>query len=447
MAHTVFLPGSDEERAEMLHDIGVASVEDLFASVPAGMQTSDFNLPAGLSEMEMLRELRRLASRQSSVPACFCGAGFYDHFIPAAVDALSSRGEFLTAYTPYQAEASQGTLQAIYEYQTAIVRLTGMEVANASVYDGGTALFEGLMMAVRATRRSRVLVDEGVHPVYRAMLRSFTRSLPLECREIPTRDGLADRRRIESELDGETAAVLLQNPNFFGRVDDFSDLASAAGRAGALSVVSTYPISLGCLKTPGEMGADIATGEGQSLGLPLSFGGPYLGFMAVRRELARRLPGRIVGMTEDARKRRGFVLTLQAREQHIRREKATSNICTNEALCALRAVIYLSLLGRRGLVETAERCAAAAGYARERLLAIPGVEPYEPGPFFNEFALRLPRHAGEVVAQILRDGIAAGFPVGRYAPGLDRVLLVAVTEKRTAEEIDRLADSLKNALC
>ncbi len=446
MGHTSFIAsGADDIRA-MLAASGVADFDGLFAEIPAAYQAAAFDLPAGRPELEMMRQFQELAARTGGVRLNFCGAGFYDHYIPAAVDALTSRGEFYTAYTPYQPEASQGTLQAIYEYQTAIVRLTGMDVANASLYDGGTALFEALMMALKATRRRRVLVDQGVNPGYRAMLRTYTRHLDLDFQELPLAGGRADRAAFGRLLDKNTAAVIVQNPNFFGCVDDYSDLCAQARAAGALALMSAYPVALGLLQTPGAMGADLVTGEGQSLGLPLSFGGPYLGFMAVRREHVRKMPGRIVGATQDAQGRRGFVLTLQAREQHIRREKASSNICTNEALCALRAVVYLSLLGRTGFARLAETCAARAAAARERLCRLPGVRPAFDQPFFNEFAVTLPRPAGPVVERLLAEGIVAGFPAGTQYPGMDNVLVVACTEKHTAADLDGLAQALAGAL-
>lgn len=446
MSHTNYLSESLAEQQEMLRRIGAGSFDDLFSEIPKRLQNSSFQIPPGRSEMELMASMRSLASQNSTSLINFCGGGFYDHFIPSAVDSLSSRGEFFTAYTPYQAEASQGTLQAIYEYQTAIVRLTGMEVSNASIYDGGTALFEGMMMALHATGRPRVLVDEGVNPIYRAMLRCYTKNLSIDYREIPLQNGLSDRRYYRRELGSEVAAVVFQNPNFLGCIEDYSEVITEAHKAGALAVTSCYPISLGILKTPGEMGADIATGEGQSLGLPLSFGGPYLGFMATRKALVRRMPGRIVGAAQDAQGRPGYVLTLQAREQHIRRQKATSNICTNEALCALRASIYLSLVGKIGLVELAGQCASLAGYARERICSISKVRQAFAAPFFNEFAIRLPLDAAEVVGRLIESGIAAGFPVGRYYKGMDDVLLVAVTEKRTRKDIDLLAAHLAAAL-
>ena len=435
----------DDEKA-MLAAIGAKSFDDLFAHIPAEFQSDEFNLPQGLSEMEMMQQIRAVARKNSSDLTNFCGAGFYDHFIPAAVNSLTSRGEFFTAYTPYQPEAAQGTLQAMFEYQTAITRLTNMEVSNASLYDGGTALFEGMMMALRITKRNRVLVDEGVSPIYRTMLRSYTRNLKIEYREVAMSGGLADRAAFAKQLDSTVGAVLLQNPNFFGCLDDLTDVIAQTHSAGAVAVVSAYPISLGVVKTPGEMDADIVTGDGQSLGLPLSFGGPYLGFMATKKKYVRNMPGRIVGATKDGQGRRGYVLTLQAREQHIRREKAASNICTNMQLCALRSVIYLSLLGKHGFADVARQCMDRAGYAWTRLKSIKGVEPLYDRPFFNEFALKLPKDAGEVVSDLISEGIAAGFPAGRYYTGMENVLLVACTEKRTKKEIDILAAKLESVL-
>jgi glycine dehydrogenase subunit 1 len=446
MSHTNFCVASEQEKAEMLKAVKAKSFDDLFVDIPAEFQTDSFNIPEGRSELEALQVLRGLAAKNATRLTNFCGAGFYDHFIPAAVDTLSGRGEFYTAYTPYQPEAAQGTLQAIYEYQTAISRLTGMEVSNASLYDGGTALFEGIMMALRTTNRDKVLIDEGVSPIYRTMLRCYTRNLSIQYEEIPVAKGLADRAAFKQKLSKEVGAIVVQNPNFFGCLDDLTDLVEAAHGVGAQAVFSVYPLSLGLLKTPGAMGADVVTGEGQSLGLPLSFGGPYLGFMTTLKKFVRKMPGRIVGATQDAQGRRGYVLTLQAREQHIRREKATSNICTNEALCALRAHIYLSLMGKQGLKDVAQCCASLAAYARERLCSIRGVKPTFEQPFFNEFALTLPRDASDVVSALIDHGIAAGFPVGRYYKGMENVLLLAFTEKRTKEEIDVLAARLEGTL-
>lgn len=441
-----YIPHTEAERREMLAAIGVESVEELFADIPVELRAPALDLPTGCSEWAVRRHLRALATKNASDLVSFLGGGFYDHFIPAAVDSLASRPEFYTAYTPYQPELSQGMLQATYEYQSAICRLTRMEVSNASLYDGGTALYEAVMMALRVTGRRRVVVDGGVSPIYRTMLACYTSNLSIEFAEVAPSHGQSDRDQIARQVDERTAAVILQNPNFFGVVDDFTDIAEQAHNVGALVICSVYPISLGLLKTPGAMGVDIATGEGQSLGLPLSFGGPYLGFLASRQELVRKMPGRIVGATKDCEGRRAFVLALQAREQHIRREKATSNICSNQALCALRAVIYLSLLGKEGVRRVARTCAAKAAYARRRLLAIAGVQPLTDAPVFNEFALELPMDAGEAVNRLVEKGFAAGFPLGRYYPGLENGLLVAVTEQRTREEIGMFAEALEAVL-
>jgi glycine dehydrogenase subunit 1 len=431
----------------MLDTIGAASIDELFAAIPDDLRPKSFDLPPGLSEFAVRRKLHTMAASNATDLVCFVGGGFYDHFIPATVDALSGRAEFYTAYTPYQAEMSQGVLQAMYEYQSAVCRLTGLEVANASLYDGGTALYEAMMMAIRVTRRPKIIIDGCVSPIYRRMMDCYTSNLDIEFDTIPPVQGRTDRDAVRRELDDRTAAVLLQNPNFLGVAEDHTELVAAAHDIGALAVASIYPLSLGLLTSPGEMGFDIATGEGQSLGLPLSFGGPYLGVMACRKKHVRKMPGRIIGAAKDAHGRRGFVMTLQAREQHIRREKATSNICSNQALCAVRAAIYLALLGKEGLRDVAAMCATKARYARERLTAIPGVELFPGAPTFNEFALRLPvANAAEVVSALIERGIAAGFPLGRYYPDLDDCLLVAVTEKRTKEEIGVLAEALEAVL-
>ena len=442
-----YVANTDADRQAMLAELGLRSMDDLFAQVPQELRAKSFDIPRGRAEMEVLAHLRALSEKNSTHLVSFQGGGFYDHYIPAAVDAVISRGEFFTAYTPYQPEASQGTLQAIYEFQSAICRLTNMEVANASLYDGGTALYEAMMMAVRITGRRKIIVDEGVNLICRWMLHSYTSNLSLDLEEVPTRLGLADRGEMSRRLDEETAAVIVQLPNFFGCVDDYTDVADAAHKAGALMIISAYPIALGLLKTPGDMRADIAVGEGQSLGMPLSFGGPYLGFMATRRKYVRKMPGRLVGETKDVDGKRGFVLTLQTREQHIRRETATSNICTNEALCALAALAYLTFLGTQGLQEVARLCAAKAAYTRRRLLEIPGVKPRFDAPIFNEFVIDMPRGASDVIGKLIEKGLAAGFPLDRYYTGMDNCMLVAVTEKRTKEEIGMLAHALEGILC
>lgn len=443
---TSFCASSPDDDRAMLQTLGLTSMDELFAGVPAELQTETFNLPRGMSEMEMMRRVQGLAAANHTSLVNFCGGGFYDHFIPASVDALANRSEFYTAYTPYQPEIAQGTLQAIYEYQTAIARLTGMEVSNASLYDGGTALFEAIMMAFRITRRNRVLIDESVNPIYRTMLQSYSANLAFEFVTMPMTNGLADRQAFRAALNDDVAAVIFQNPNFFGCMDDVTDLIADAHAVGALGIMSVYPVALGILKTPADMGADIVTGEGQSLGLPLSLGGPYLGFMATNKKHVHKMPGRLVGATNDVQGRRGFTLTLQAREQHIRREKATSNICSNQALCALRALIYLSLLGKRGLPEVAELCAQNAAYGWERLTAIRGVTPAFNHYFFNEFTIMLPQSATDVVSALIDKGFAAGFPLGRYYANMENALLVAFTEKRTKEEIDTFAAALEASL-
>jgi len=447
MKKTPFCATSEQDQEAMFQTLGITDFDELFAAIPDDLRSNELDVPEGLSEMEMMQHIRKIASKNSTDLVNFCGAGFYDHYIPAAVDALSSRGEFYTAYTPYQPEASQGTLQAAFEYQTAVCRLTGMEVANASLFDGGTALIEGIMMALRQTKRNKVLVDEGVSPIYRKMLRCYTQNLSVDYEEVPiSKNGVADRSAYAEALDDSVGAVVLQNPNFFGCLDNLSELIEKIHEAKALAIMSVYPVALSHVETPGAMGADIVTGEGQSLGLPLNFGGPYLGFMATKKKYVRKMPGRIVGETEDAQGRRGYVLTLQAREQHIRREKATSNICSNVQLCALRAIIYLSLVGREGFLDVGRQCMDRASYAWKKIMQIDGVEPAFNRRFFNEFAIRLPKDASEVVSALVDQGIAAGFPVGRYYEGMENILLFAFTEKRTKEEIDIMVAKLESVL-
>jgi len=441
-----YVANTPDQQAEMLKACGVSSIADLFADIPHDLRPKSFNLPRAKSELEVFDFFQGVAARNYSHLTNFLGGGFYDHFIPAAVDAITSRSEFYTAYTPYQPELSQGTLQAIYEYQTDICRLTGMEVANASLYDGGTALYEACQMALHATGRGRIVMDGGINPVYRKMLYSYTANLSIDFFEVPMSHGQRDREQIFQVLDNNTAAVILQNPNFFGVIDNYTDVVEHCHARGILVIQSVYPIALAVLKTPGEMGVDIATGEGQSLGIPLDFGGPYLGFMATTRKLVRRMPGRLVGRTVDRNGRESFVLTLQTREQHIRREKATSNICTNEALCALRAHIYLNLLGKEGLKKVAGLCHAKALYTRERFRDIPGAEIMELLPIFNEFMVRLPIDAGDLAGMMVERGIAPGLPLGRFHPGMENYLLVAVTEKRTKYEIGTFAETLEQIL-
>lgn len=441
-----YIANTESDVRAMLDVIGVASIDALFADIQPAHAPRSFNLPGGLSEFEVMERLRLLAAKNTGALVPFIGGGYYDHYVPAACSAIMSRGEFYTAYTPYQPECAQGTLQALFEYQSAICALTGMDVANASLYDGGTALYEAMMMAIRITGRKKVVMDGGVNPIYRKLIKSYTHNLHFEFVETPVVHGQSDRAAIARLLDKDTAAVMVQNPNFFGTIDDHADIAALARAAGAISIASAYPVALGLLKTPAEMDIDIVTGEGQSLGLPLNFGGPYLGFMAARKKYIRQMPGRIVGETVDAQGRRCFVNTLQAREQHIRREKATSNICTNVALCATQASVFMSLLGKQGLRELAQLNLDKAEFARQELGKIKGVEVKRSSPSFNEFTVSLPKNAADVVEAMILRGFAAGFPLGRYYTGMDNYLLVAVTEKRTKGEIIAYAKAMAEVL-
>jgi len=442
-----YTPHTKEEISQMLKDIKVKSIEDLFKDIPKSLRPKSFGIPEGKSEFEVVEHLKKLASKNAAGLINFLGAGFYDHYVPSAVNHLAGRSEFYTAYTPYQPECSQGWLQSIYEYQTAICELTDMDVSNASLYDGGTALYEAAMMAVRITGRNKIIVDSGVSLIYRSMLYTYTSNLSVEFVETPVLHGRISRNDIKELMSDDTAAIILQNPNFFGTIDDHSDIIDLAHSKGILAIESVYPISLGLLKTPGAMGADIVTGEGQSLGNYLSFGGPYLGFLGIRKEFVRNMPGRVVGKTEDVDGSPGYVLTLQTREQHIRRQSATSNICSNEALCALRAVIYLSLMGKTGLKQLAQLIYDKAEFAKDIIDRIPGVQVKRSSPTFNEFSVYLPVHADEVINKMVGKGFAAGFPLGRYYKGMDNYLLVSITEKRTKEDIVKYAESLEAALC
>ncbi len=446
MSGADYCPSTPEEIREMLAAIGAADLEELFSPIPEELRARSFDLPAGISEFEMLDRLKALAQQNGAPLTLFIGGGYYDHLIPAVVDHLAGRAEFYTAYTPYQPECSQGTLQALFEYQTAICRLTGMEAANASLYDGATALAEAALMALRATGRSRLVIDGGVSPFSREVIRTYLANLDVEIMEVVPRNGGIDREALLEALDDATAALLVQNPTFFGTVEELSDIAAAAHEKGALLVVSAYPISLGLVKSPGEMGADVVVGDGQSLGNAMSFGGPSFGFISARKKLIRNMPGRIVGETVDGQGRRGFVLTLQAREQHIKRHKATSNICSNQGLCALKGLIFLTSLGKEGFRELALLNRDKAEYAKENLTAIDGVSLVNDGATFNEFTLRLPKSATEVVERLMAQGIAAGLPLGNYEPEMEECLVVTVTEKRSKVEIDRLADALRNEL-
>lgn len=443
-----YLPHTDEDVRQMLATIGVETVEDLFVEIPAAIRLNrPLQLPPALSESELLRELDRLAMQNASLNCwtSFLGAGAYNHFIPAVVDHLASRSEFYTAYTPYQPEISQGTLQAIFEYQTLICQLTGMEVANASMYDGASATAEAALMAVRATRRKRLLLSAGLHPEYRQTITAYCRYLGLELVDVPLdATGRTDRQALEAALDEKTAAFIVGYPNFYGVIEPLAELAGPVHARKALLVTATAEgIALGLLKSPGACGADIAVGEGQSFGLPVSYGGPGVGFFAARKKAVRSLPGRLVGETVDNRGQRGFVLTLSTREQHIRREKATSNICSNQGLCALMVTIYLSLLGKQGIREVAEHNLAKAAYARERIAGLPGFRLPHSAPVFNEFVVECPRPAGELLAHLEQEGILGGVDLRRFDSERDDRLLVCVTEQNSRQDIDRLVAGLK----
>lgn len=431
-----FVPVTCEQRERMLAAIGVRSVDELFAPIPAQARLDrPIALPAGLSEVELAAELEALSNENASGLVSFAGAGCYDHYVPAIVDAVLSKPAFFTAYTPYQPEVSQGTLQAIYEYQSMVCALTGMDVANASVYDGATALTEAALMAARVTKRHRVVVSETVHPEWREVLRTYARGGTIDVAEAPARDGVTDPDALRDLAEG-AAAVLVASPNFFGCVEDVRLACTRAHEAGALAVVAANPIMLGVMEAPGALGADIVVGEGQPLGNPMSFGGPGLGLFAARSEFLRQMPGRIVGRTVDVEGRPGFVLTMQTREQHIRREKATSNICSNHSLNALAAAVYLSAVGARGLAGIARACIAKAHYLHDALVATGRFERFSAAPFAHEFALRYDGDVRAMRDALLDRGYVAGVDAGGFDERLAGVVIFAVTEKRTKAQID-----------
>jgi glycine dehydrogenase subunit 1 len=438
-----FAPHTDHDVRAMLERIGVSSVEELFDQIPEGVRLGrDLAIPDGVSEMEILADLRGLAGRNHHADdlICFAGAGAYDHYVPAVVWALAARSELYTSYTPYQPELSQGVLQALFEYQSMICDLTGLEVSNASQYDGPTSLVEAVHMARAATGRDRVLVSEAVDPRYIEVLAAYGSGAGYRHETFPIEEGRGGRPAVTDDV----AAVVVQHPNHYGLLEPARELFAAARDGGARAVQIFDPLSLGILAPPGELGADVAVGEGQVLGNHLNYGGPYLGIIAARMQDVRRMPGRIAGQTVDVDGRIGYVLTLQAREQHIRREKATSNICTNQTLMAIAATVYLAWLGPQGLSELGRQCAAKAAYAAKRLTQVEGVELLFAGAhFFKEFALRLPRPASEVRDRLVDEGFLAGVPL---ADADGHALLVSVTERRTREEIDALADGLWKAL-
>jgi glycine dehydrogenase subunit 1 len=438
-----FIVNTDADRAEMLRKIGVGSFEELVVDIPEEIRLKRaLDLFPAMGEPEVQRLLEQLSMSNSSTAdhVSFLGGGAYDHFIPAAVKTISSRSEFYTAYTPYQAEVSQGTLQAIYEYQSMVCRLYGMDVTNASMYDGATALAEAALMAVNITGRNSVVVAGKLNPYGYQVLETYLEAScerPLVQNVIE--DGIGSVESLKSLVNSETAAVIVQQPNFYGRLEEVEEIGRIAREHGALFIVSADPVSLGMLEAPGNYGADIAVGEGQVLGNAQSFGGPYLGIFTVKQQHVRKIPGRLVGMTKDKDGADGFILTLQTREQHIRREKATSNICSNQALCALQAVVWMSLLGKEGIREVAQRSAAKAHYLAEKIAALPGYSLKFSGPFFREFVVETPVAPSKIVDALLPKKVFAGIDL---APFGESGLLVAVTEKRTREELDMFVQAL-----
>ncbi len=443
-----YTPHTDEEIRLMLDAVGVGSVDQLFRSIPAEVQKAAeaLELPRPLSEMEAASEAMELASSNydPTRAVSFLGGGAYDHYIPAAIDQLLLRSEFYTCYTPYQAEVSQGTLQAIYEYQSMVIQLTGMEIANASGYDGASVCADAVLMASAINRkRSRVLISGALNPAYRKTVETYNLDGASTIETLPAPAGATDMAALEQALDGDVACVLVQSPNFFGVIENIEEIVRLAHEAGALVAVAGCPIALGVLKSPGEAGADIAMGEGQPLGVPLSYGGPYLGYFATRDKFKRQLPGRLVGKTEDDRGQSGYVLTLQTREQHIRREKATSNICTNQSLLALAATIHLSLLGKKGIRQVAELCVQKAHYLADKISALEGWELAWPdAPFFREFAVVPPVAPAVVIEKLLEQNILAGIDLGKLDPMQDGKLLIAVTEQRTKKQMDSFIAAL-----
>ncbi len=440
---------SEKDRAEMSARIGVSSIDALFDSIPDELKIKKkLDVPEALTEPELIRKVEEIAQQNSSHNfLSFLGAGAYSHVIPSVVDYLSSRGEFISPYTPYQPELSQGTLQIIFEFQTLICQLTGMDIANASLYDGASGAAEAVLMAHRLKTKPKILVARSVHPQYKAVIQTYTRNLELNLEEISFTDrGEVDEKDLKEKIDGGTSAVVVQSPNFFGIIEKLEKISALANKNQALSVVVVAePISLGMLEAPGNLGADIVTGEGQSFGLPLSFGGPYLGFMACREEFVRQFPGRIAGETKDLDGKRGFVLTLSTREQFIRRERATSNICTNQAWCALRATIFLELLGKQGLQELSWQNIQKANYVLGKLTQIQGVKSRFKGTCFNEFVLEFEKPWADIERDLMEQGIIGGLSIVEDFPELDNCALLCVTESHKKEDIDRFVEFVENA--
>lgn len=445
-----YTPHTEQDRRAMLAAIGASDVEDLFDDVPESVRFPELNLRSGMSELEARRYFTKMSAKNATVAdhPCFLGAGAYHHYTPATVPALLFRGEIYTAYTPYQPEVAQGSLQIIYEYQSMIAELTGMDVANASMYDGSTALAEAALMAVRASRgrRRKLVISNGIHPEYHHVLETYNHGIDIEevYIDLDPATGKTPLEAIAAAVDKNTACVMIQYPNFFGSIEDVKAIGEIAHKAGALLCVSADPITIALLKSPGELGADIVTGEGQSLGIPLWLGGPYVGFFAARKKYVRQMPGRICGRTVDTQGREGFVLTLQAREQHIRRDRATSNICTNQALVATAVTMYLTAVGKNGLKQVANLCYQRSHYLANQLAQLEGYELLFSAPFFREFAIRTPEPASQLNQSLWEEhGIIGGYDLSRSFPNLGNAWLLTATEMTSRADIDRLIQALK----
>lgn len=444
-----YIPNTDAERQEMLQTIGVQKFEELLKNIPEELRLKEpLHLPQPLAELEIIRVLKNIAKKNQDPDATisFLGGGAYDHYVPVAIDHIISRSEFYTAYTPYQPEVSQGTLQAIYEYQTLICELTGMDVANASMYDGGSALAEAALMAINETRRNEILISKGVHPYYRQIVKTYCHGQNIQVKEISLTDGVTDPAELKNVISEKTAGVLIQHPNFLGCLEEVQELESIIHATGTLFVTSNDPISLGIIAPPGEYNVDIMTGEGQGLGNSLNFGGPYFGIFAAKKEYVRKMPGRIAGATVDKKGRRGFVLTLQTREQHIRREKATSNICTNQALNALAGTVYLTLMGKQGFVEVANQCLQKSHYLANEIAKIESYHVKFSNPFFKEFVVEIPGNPEALLKKLREKNVIGGIDLSQFDYGFQNEILIAVTEKRTRQELDYFVQLLKDSL-
>ena len=436
----MYIPHTEKEKQEMLKTLGFSSIDELFSPIPEEVRLKkELDLPPAMTEIELMDYFHKLSEKNSNLlqSSSFLGAGAYNHFIPSAVSHLASRAEFYTAYTPYQPEISQGMLQAIFEYQTLICQLTGLDISNASHYNGATAMCEAALMALSQTRRKKVMISSAVHPDYRQILKTYFLGQEENIVEIPYENGITDFT--ERDISSNTGAVIIQNPNFFGSLEDVSSFAEKVHKAGAILVVTVLePFSLGVLKSPGTCGADIVAGEGYSFGNPISFGGPHLGFLACTKKLMRKMAGRLVGITEDHDGKRGFVLTLQTREQHIRRERATSNICSNQALCALAATIYLSFAGKKGFKEVSLQSFNKAHYAKKKISQLKGYEIVFSAPFFNEFLVRCPKDVYKINDYLKENKVIGGYSVEKHYPELKNTMLFAFTERNSREDIDYL---------